>query len=47
MIEKPERDTSHDSATYEPPAVEQILKAEELQREVLYAGGVGSIPPPP
>jgi hypothetical protein len=47
MIRKPERDESHDPATYEPPAVEEVLKAEELDREVLYAGVNGSIPPPP
>jgi hypothetical protein len=47
MIEKPERGKSHDPAIYEPPAVEEVLKAEELEREVLYAGGNGSIPPVP
>jgi hypothetical protein len=47
MIEKPGREeTSHDPAIYEPPAVEEVLRAEELQREVLYAGN-GSIPPVP
>lgn len=48
MIEKPGReDMGRDPATYEPPAVEEVLKAEELQREVLYAGVNGSIPPIP
>jgi hypothetical protein len=44
MIEKhgPE-----DVAPYEPPAVDEVLRAEELDREVLYAGAVNSIPPPP
>jgi hypothetical protein len=47
MDEKTEREKSRDPSTYEPPAVEEVLKAQELEREVLYAGGNGSIPPVP
>jgi hypothetical protein len=31
-----------DSSQYEPPRVEAILTPEELEREVLYAGGTAS-----
>lgn len=31
--------------SYEPPAVVEVLRAEDLRREVQYAGGVGSGPP--
>ncbi len=32
------------SETYEPPCVEMVLSADELEREVLYAGAVGTPP---
>jgi hypothetical protein len=31
-----------DSSQYEPPRVEVIFTPEELEREVLYAGGTAS-----
>jgi hypothetical protein len=41
------REEGVEPTPYEPPAVDEVLKAEELDREVLYAGVVNSIPPPP
>jgi hypothetical protein len=29
---------------YEPPKVEQVIKAKDLQREALYAGGISKGP---
>ena len=31
--------TSPDPTGYEPPCIEKLLEAEDLEREVLYAGG--------
>ena len=31
---------------YEPPDVKEVLSAEDLERESLYAGSTGSPPPP-
>ena len=31
--------TSPDPTVYEPPCIEKLLEAEDLEREVLYAGG--------
>ena len=31
-----------DRAQYEPPRIEAVLTPEELEREVLYAGGTAS-----
>lgn len=39
---KDNRDQSGAPEGYEPPAIEEILSADELQREVHYAGAVGS-----
>ena len=41
-----QEDTAPQAATYEPPAVDEVLNAADLEREVLYAGN-GSIPPIP
>lgn len=38
---KPDSDP-RDPAEYEPPAVEEVLSADDLTREVHYAGVVGS-----
>lgn len=47
MTEKrKQEDTAPGAASYEPPAVDEVLNAAELEREVLYAGN-GSIPPVP
>jgi hypothetical protein len=32
----------HAPAGYEPPRVEQVLEARELEREILYAGDLAS-----
>ena len=46
MDEKKDRTderVSHEPAGYDPPAVEEVLDARELAREVHYAGVVGSV----
>lgn len=30
---------------YEPPAVKEVLSADDLERESHYAGATGSLPP--
>ena len=37
----PEMQSSH---VYEPPCIEQVLQPEDLEREVAYAGLMGSAP---
>jgi hypothetical protein len=39
---KDDRDQSGAPEGYEPPAIEEVLGADELQREVHYAGATGS-----
>ena len=34
--------TSPQPTSYEPPCIEKVLEAEDLEREVLYAGTPGS-----
>ena len=37
-----DREQAADPEGYEPPSIEEVLSADELQREVHYAGGTGS-----
>jgi hypothetical protein len=37
-VDKAEEPRASDSATYEPPRIEKVLTAEDLAREVQYAG---------
>jgi hypothetical protein len=39
---KDERDQTGAPEGYEPPAIEEVLSPDELQREVHYAGAVAS-----
>ena len=38
--------TSAVASPYQAPAIESIVTLEDLQREVFYAGGGGSVSPP-
>ncbi len=35
-----------DSTVYEAPAIESVLSSEDIEREVQYAGVIGSTPVP-
>lgn len=39
------RSSDHEEAGYEPPAIEEVVSAEDLERESLYAGVIGSPAP--
>lgn len=40
---KDDREQTGAPEGYEPPAIEEVLSADDLQREVHYAGATGSV----
>ena len=44
MVDEPEKESTPVSQPYDPPRVDQVIGADELAREVHYAGVIGPSP---